>query len=142
MTDALSRQLMLQPRGTFLTATPSGNLTATTPSRGPLEAFTPLLVTSSSSLFPICSLRTNSEKYLSISTTEGKHELRADAEEVDEGERLYIKCQREFVYKAKMAEAEKRGETTGAGTGKKRVFDSGPAAGSLEDEIAKKCVAS
>lgn len=121
-------------RGTFLTATPSGNLTATTPSRGPLEAFTPLL-TKSSSLFPICSIRTQSEKYLSASTSGDKIELRADSEEVDEHEKVYIKCQREFVYKAKIAAAEARGETSGS---KKRVFDNGPDAGSIEDEIAKK----
>lgn len=48
---------------------------------------------------------------------------------------MYIKCQREFVYKAKMAAAEARGETSGS---KKRVFDSGLSAGSIEDEIAKK----
>ena len=123
--------------GTFLTATPSGTLTATTPSRGPLEAFTPFLNKSSSSLFPICSIRTQSEKYLSASTSGDKTELRADAEEVDEKERVYIKCQREFVYKAKLAAAEARGETSGS---KKRVFDNGPDAGSIEDEIAKKYV--
>lgn len=132
----LSSALGSYNSGTFLTATPSGNLTATTPSRGPLEAFTPLLVTSSSSLFPIASIRTQSEKYLSVSSIGGKLELRADAEEADESERVYVKCQREFVYKAKMAQAEARGETSG--TGKKRAFDSGPSAGSLEDEIAKK----
>jgi protein FRG1 len=126
---------MLMSRGTFLTAAPSGTLTATTPSRGPLEAFTPLLVKSSSSLFPICSLRTHSEKYLSASTIGDKVELRVDADEIGEHERVYIKCQREFVYKAKMAAAEARGETSGS---KKRVFDSGPSAGSIEDEIAKK----
>lgn len=65
-------------------------------------------------------------------------ELRADSDEVDEGERVYIKCQREFVYKAKLAQLEAKGEMSGVG--KKRVFDSGPSAGSLEDEIAKKCV--
>jgi protein FRG1 len=119
--------------GTFLTATPSGNLTATTPSRGPLEAFTPLL--SKSSLFPTCSIKTQSDKYLSASTSGDKLELRADADQVDEHEKVYIKCQREFVYKAKMAAAEARGETSGS---KKRVFDSGPSAGSIEDEIAKK----
>jgi protein FRG1 len=64
-----------------------------------------------------------------------KTELRADAEAVDEKERVYIKCQREFVYKAKLAAAEARGETSGS---KKRVFDNGPDAGSIEDEIAKK----
>jgi len=56
---------------------------------------------------------------------------------VDEKESVYIKCQREFVYKAKLAAAEARGETSGS---KKRVFDNGPDAGSIEDEIAKKYV--
>jgi protein FRG1 len=102
-----------------------------------LTAFTPFLNKSSSSLFPICSIRTQSEKYLSASTSGDKTELRADAEVVDEKERVYIKCQREFVYKAKLAAAEARGETSGS---KKRVFDNGPDAGSIEDEIAKKCV--
>lgn len=65
-------------------------------------------------------------------------ELRADSDQVDENERVYIKCQREFVYKAKIAQLEAKGEGLGMGSGKKRVFDSGPSAGSLEDEIAKK----
>jgi protein FRG1 len=63
-------------------------------------------------------------------------ELRADSDQVGDQERVYIKCQREFVYKAKLALAEAKGEMVGSG--KKRVFDSGPSAGSLEDEIAKK----
>ena len=55
---------------------------------------------------------------------------------MNENEKVYIKCQREFVYKARLAQAEAKGEISGIG--KKRVFDSGPSAGSLEDEIAKK----
>lgn len=120
--------------GTFLTATPSGNVTASTPSRGPLEAFKPLVSTSSSP-FPCFALQTSSEKYLSIAELTGvapgkrdKYELRADSDEVGEGERVRIKCQREFVLKAKMTE--------GMASGKRRVDMSG--GGNVEDEVKRK----
>ena len=125
--------------GTFLTAHPSGKLSADTPSRGPLEGFVPLITRSSA--FPTLSLQTSSEKFLSVSSDAGlgkKPELRADAETPADGE-LKIKCQREFVLKAKVAAAEARGDQEGGGGKKLRMFREGPAPGSLEDEMRKKC---
>ena len=126
--------------GTFLTATPSGVLSATTPSRGPLESFVPFLATTSSSPFPTFSLKTHAEKYLSATPPAGpsiiksRAELRADADVAGEGEMLRVKCQREFVLKAKIAIEDAKGE----GKGKTRMTDGGPAPGSLEDEMKKK----
>ena len=125
--------------GTFLTAHPSGSLTATTPSRGPLEAFKPMPTSAglSSSTFPTYALQTSSEKYLSVSPVSGlvpgkkdKYELRADADAVGESERVRIKCQREFVLKAKMA-AEGDGVVGKPGPGR-------GGGGSLEDEMKRK----
>ncbi|KIR26769.1 protein FRG1 [Cryptococcus deuterogattii LA55] len=113
--------------GTFLTASPSGSLTATTPSRGPLEAFIPITSSSStSSSFPTFALQIqHNSKYFSATTIAGKAELRADADGIGESEGLRIKCQREFVYKARQGEDVK---------GKKRMADSGPTAASIEDD--------
>lgn len=133
---------ILTSSGTFLTATPSGNLTATAPSRGPLEAFRPIYNSTANSSFPSFALQTQSDKYLSVSTTPGlvapggsksKWELRADSDEVNENERVRIKCQREFVLKAKLA---KEGE--GSGNVAKRRFEGGAAGGSLDDEMSRK----
>ena len=49
---------------------------------------------------------------------------------------LRVKCQREFVLKAKVAMEEAKGE----GKGKGRGMEGGPAPGSLEDEMKKKWV--
>lgn len=113
--------------GTFLTASPSGSLTATTPSRGPLEAFIPITSSSfTSSSFPSFALQIqHNSKYFSATTIAGKAELRADADGIGESEGLRIKCQREFVYKARQGEDVK---------GKKRMADSGPTAASIEDD--------
>lgn len=129
-------------RGTFLTAASSGSLSAATPSRGPLEAFVPA-ITIGSSLHPTLSLKTSSEKYLSISVNKEKLtlgkpsvELRADSEEIGPSEGLKIKCQREHVIKAREAIA-------GGPKGKKRTTESGRAIdveGTLEDEIERKSV--
>ncbi len=49
---------------------------------------------------------------------------------------LRVKCQREFVLKAKMAIEEAKGE---GGEGKGRItMGGGPTPGSLEDEMKKK----
>ncbi|WVN87490.1 uncharacterized protein L203_102672 [Cryptococcus depauperatus CBS 7841] len=89
--------------GTFLTASPSGSLTASTPSRGPLEAFVPLLSTDSK--FSAFSLQSqHNSKYLSATGKGGKVELRIDADIDGELEALRIKCQREFVFKARMGD--------------------------------------
>jgi protein FRG1 len=117
-------------------------LTATTPSRGPLESFVPSLTPSPTSPFPTLTLQSHSEKYFSATTLTGsaptilksKAELRADADVVGEGEGLRIKCQREFVLKAKMAMEDAK-----EGKGRTRV-EGGPAPGSLEDEMRKKWV--
>ena len=129
-------------RGTFLTAATSGVLSASTPSRGPLEGFVPIL-TVGSSIHPTLSLKTSSDKYLSISInteklTLGKPqiELRADADEVGQMEGLRIKCQRDFVNKA-------RADLAGGPKGKKRNTESGRSVdieGTLEDERERKCV--
>jgi hypothetical protein len=130
--------------GTFLTATPTGNLTATTPSRGPLESLTPTI--SLSSLFPQLSLKTHSEKYLSVATSSSTKlgsnlELRADAEEIGDEEKIWIKCQREYMFKARMAIAQAEGGSGGGGKGKERsLWDKGPAEGSAEDEMRRKWV--
>ncbi|RXK36610.1 protein FRG1 [Tremella mesenterica] len=119
--------------GTFLTATPSGTLTANTPSRGPLEAFIPSL--NSTHTFPSLSLQTHNEKYISVSSASGlgkKPELRGDADTPEDAQ-LHIKCQREFVLKAKVAAAEAKGE----GRSSKRLLSTGPAPGSVEDEMRK-----
>ncbi|WVR07966.1 hypothetical protein IAU60_005009 [Kwoniella sp. DSM 27419] len=129
--------------GTFLTASPSGSLTADTPSRGPLEAFIPLAAfseSSSSSLFPGIALQTqHSSKYLSASAPTGaavgkvKAELRIDAGDMGRTETLRVKCQREFVYKARLAMQEGKEGTKS----KKRFMDGGPAEGSIEDEMKR-----
>jgi len=125
--------------GTFLTAHPSGSLTATTPSRGPLEAFKPMPTSagSSSSTFPTYALQTSSDKYISVSPVSGlvpgkkdNYELRADADAVGDHERVRIKCQREFVLKAKMA-VEGNGVVGKVGPGR-------GGAGTLEDEMKRK----
>ncbi|WVQ84763.1 hypothetical protein IAT38_006920 [Cryptococcus sp. DSM 104549] len=136
--------------GTFLTATPSGTLTASTPSRGPLEAFIPVSAPTSTSsdsdtlsLFPSYAIQTQHlSKYLSAAPPSGpslvksKAELRADADDVDERERVRIKCQREFVLKARVAVEEAAGGSTSA-KGKRRLLDGGPAEGSREDELRR-----
>ena len=127
--DLAVRQLI--DSGTFLTAHPSGALSATTPSRGPLEAFTPLLhpaapsspSSSSTSLpFPTVNLQTQSAAYLSAISADpekgGRPEIRADAETIGINEQWRIKCQREHVLKVRMAKAD---EVGGVGTGKGRA---------------------
>ncbi|RSH93140.1 hypothetical protein EHS25_007493 [Saitozyma podzolica] len=122
--------------GTFLTASPSGVLSAGTPSRGPLESFVPIISTGGT--FPSFALRTQSEKFLSAAPSTGaslskdRIELRADADELGEHEMLRVKCQREFVFKAKVAKAEAM-----EGKGKSKLFSGGPAEGSLEDEMRR-----
>jgi protein FRG1 len=128
--------------GTFLTAASSGVLSASTPSRGPLEAFVPIM-TVGSSIHPTLSLKTSSDHYLSISInaeklTLGKPqiELRADADEVGQMEGFRIKCQRDFVNKA-------RADLAGGPKGKKRNTESGRTIdieGTLEDERERKYV--
>lgn len=135
--------------GTFLSAPPSGVLSATTPSRGPLEAFVPLLTpasssssgsSSSSSAFPTLHLKTNSLTFLSSSSAAGlgsKVELRADADTAGAQEGLRIKCQREFVLRARLEKEDAKGGE--GGTGKvRRMLDGGAKAGSLEDEMNRK----
>jgi protein FRG1 len=129
----------LTPRGTFLTAHPSGTLTASTPSRGPLEAFKPSFNASASSTFPSFALQTQSENFISVQEapiapggSKNKFELRADAKEVGEHERIRVKCQREFVLKARL---EREGR---AGVAIKRRLEGGPSVGSVEDEIKRK----
>ncbi|WRT69815.1 uncharacterized protein IL334_006806 [Kwoniella shivajii] len=136
--------------GTFLTATPSGTLTATTPSRGPLEAFIPISNSSPSasssslsSAFPGWSIQTqHNSKYISASEPTGltigklKAELRADVDTAGENELVRIKCQREFVYKARLAlQQEKDGVSSSSS--KKRFLEGGPNEGSIEDELAR-----
>ncbi|WVQ66173.1 uncharacterized protein L199_004352 [Kwoniella botswanensis] len=131
--------------GTFLTASPSGTLSATTPSRGPLEAFIPQPSPSSSrssSVFPGWSIQTqHNSKYLSTSAPSGtsvgklKAELRIDVDQPGEHELIRIKCQREFVYKAKLALQE--GKDGNASSSKKRFLSGGPAEGSIEDELKR-----
>ncbi|ORY34583.1 hypothetical protein BCR39DRAFT_513483 [Naematelia encephala] len=129
--------------GTFLTAHPSGTLSATTPSRGPLESFVPILTpssssSSSSSLFPTLSLQTNAEKYLSAPPTSsaviksGRAELRADADVIGPNEGFRVKCQREFVLKARVDKAGGAGD--GDIKGKSRIREGG---GSVEDEMRR-----
>ncbi|KAK1923474.1 FRG1-like family-domain-containing protein [Papiliotrema laurentii] len=124
--------------GTFLTAHPSGTLTASTPSRGPLEAFKPSFNASASSTFPSFALQTQSENFISVQEapiapggSKNKFELRADAKEVGEHERIRVKCQREFVLKARL---EREGR---AGVAIKRRLEGGPSVGSVEDEIKR-----
>ncbi|KAL1412574.1 hypothetical protein Q8F55_000321 [Vanrija albida] len=124
--------------GTFLTVSPSGVLSATAASRGPLEALVPVL-TDASGLFPKIALRTHADKYISVPsfTKEEiyahKSELRGDADAPGEDEGFRIKCQREFVLKARVAAIE--GKEGGAG--KRRLLEGGPSAGSVEDELRK-----
>ncbi|WVQ95930.1 hypothetical protein IAU59_003029 [Kwoniella sp. CBS 9459] len=132
--------------GTFLTASPSGTLSASTPSRGPLEAFIPLASSSSSSssssaLFPEYAIQTqHNSKYLSTVPPTGaavgklKAELRVDADTPQENETVRIKCQREFVFKARLAQQEMQ---EGGSRSKKRVLEGGPSEGSIEDEMKK-----
>jgi protein FRG1 len=65
-------------------------------------------------------------------------ELRGDADTIGSGEKWRVKCQREFVLKAKMAVLEAKGELAGVGGKAKRRLDGGVAEGSLEDEIKRK----
>ncbi|WWD20425.1 hypothetical protein CI109_104901 [Kwoniella shandongensis] len=133
--------------GTFLTASPSGTLTATTPSRGPLEAFIPLASSSTSSspsLFPTYAIKIqHNEKYISAAPPSGpsiakvKAELRGDADTVGEYETIKIKCQREFVFKARLANSEAKGGDEGESKSKRRLLDGGPAEGSVEDELRR-----
>ena len=124
--------------GTFLTAHPSGSITATTPSRGPLEAFKPVFNSTANSTFPSFAIETQSGEYISVQETpigsgsKNKFELRADAKEVGESERVRVKCQREFVLKARL---EREGQD---GAAVKRRLEGGPSGGSLQDEINKK----
>lgn len=130
--------VLLTASGTFLTATPSGALTATAPSRGPLEGFT--LELTQGSLFPSVAVKTSSGSFISVPEASRdeimskKATIRADAEEVGEREGIRVKCQREFVLKARVAAVE--GKEGGAG--KRRLLDRGPAMGSVEDELRKK----
>jgi protein FRG1 len=124
--------------GTFLTAGPSGTLTADTPSRGPLEAFK-AISQSTSTPFPSYAIRTQSDKHLSVSdggpgssSSKTRFELRADADSVGESETVSIKCQREFVFKAKVS---REGEE---GAMRRRRFEGGAAVGSVQDEIRRK----
>jgi len=131
--------------GTFLTAAASGALSALTPSRGPLECFTPSLTASPSSPHPTFSLRSSSDCYLSVSKPAGdvkptiglsttaapKYDLRADVTACGENEEWKIKCQREFVNKARV---ERLG---GPGALKRLAAAAGGKAvdyGSVEDE--------
>jgi protein FRG1 len=130
---------VLTDSGTFLTAHPSGTLSASTPSRGPLESFTPSF--SSSSPFPKLYLRTQADKFVSLPPASfglgKKGELRADADGQGEQEGFRVKCQREFVLKAKLALEGEGGLSAGAGssTVKRRKEGQG---GSLEDEVNRK----
>ena len=129
--DAIS---LTTTSGTFLTASPSGVLTANTASRGPLEAFRPLPIFTES-IFPSFSIETSSDKYLSAiagPSLGGKVELRADADEVGDHQRIRLKCQREFVLKAKMAIEGDKGKR------KEDGLESGPSGGSREDEMERK----
>ncbi|KAL7425229.1 hypothetical protein Q5752_000917 [Cryptotrichosporon argae] len=118
--------------GTFLTAHPSGTLSASNPSRGPLESLTPDLFTpssssssSSSSPFPSLTLKTHAETYLSappasaLEATSGSKrpgaELRGDAEVPGAAERFWVKCQREFVWRAKGGGEKRRKEDEAGG---------------------------
>lgn len=129
-------------RGTFLTANPSGTLTADTPSRGPLESFTPSVLPPSSSSpgpglqhpFPTLTLETAAKTYLSYSKPVASvpsklaFEVRCDGEEAGSKEKWIVKCQREYVYKARLeASGVKMKKKAGDGT-----------IGTLEDEIEKK----
>lgn len=63
-------------------------------------------------------------------------EIRADAESAGDREGLRIKCQREFVLKARIAKAESEG---GEGAGRvKGIVSGGAAIGSVEDEMKRK----
>jgi protein FRG1 len=118
----------------------------TSPSHPAIAGFVPLTLTSLSvpiistgGTFPSFALRTQSEKFLSAAPSTGaslskdRIELRADADELGEHEMLRVKCQREFVFKAKVAKAEAM-----EGKGKSKLFSGGPAEGSLEDEMRRK----
>lgn len=52
-------------------------------------------------------------------------------------ELLRIKCQREFVVKARIAQSEAKDGGAG-GSSIKRRLEGGPAAGSVEDEMRRK----
>jgi len=127
--------------GTFLTATPSGTITASTPSRGPLESFTPTLTSTPEDPFPAFTLQTQSLTYLSASPpnglTPGKGvaELRGDGDIIGEAQKWRVKCQREFVIKAKIANLEAKGEL---GLKGKRRLEGGVMEGSMEDEAKRK----
>lgn len=126
-----------------MTANTSGTLTADTPSRGPLESFVPAILPPSTSSpgpglqhpFPTLTLETASKTYLSfskpaasIATGKVAFDLRGDADEVGPKEKWIVKCQREFVYKARLeASGVKKKKQAGDGT-----------LGTLEDEIEKK----
>lgn len=93
-------------------------------------------------MFPSLALKTHAGNYLSAppptreQLASKKAEVRADAESADGDEqRLRIKCQREFVLKARVAALEgKEG-----GSGKRRLLDrAGPSLGSVEDELHRK----
>jgi len=98
-------------------------------------------LTTGTTLHPSFSLKTSSDKYLSISVnaeklTLGKPqvELRADAEEIGKFEGLRIKCQRDFVNKA-------RAELAGGPKGKKRNTENGRTVdieGTVDDERERK----
>jgi protein FRG1 len=84
-------------------------------------------------------LQTSSDKYLSVTELKDvapgkrdKFELRADSDGVNEAEKVWIKCQREFVLKAKMTE--------GMVSGKRRVDMGGNMGGNVEDEVKRKWV--
>jgi protein FRG1 len=66
----------------------------------------------------------------------GVAELRGDADVIGSSEKWRVKCQREFVLKAKLAALEARGE--GASSKGKRRLEGGVMEGSLEDEARRK----
>lgn len=102
-----------------MTAHPSGALSANTPSRGPLEAFTHILTPSASASssastslpFPSINLQTQAAAYLSANSDDKdrKPELRADADAAGYSETWRIKCQREHVLKMRVAKADEKG---------------------------------
>lgn len=92
-------------------------------------------------MFPSFSLKTSTDKYISVPASEKdkilakKAELRADATEIGEFESLRVKCQREHVLKAKIEAIASRD----GGAGKRRLLErGGPAIGSIDDELKRK----
>lgn len=140
-----------RPSGTFLTAHPSGVLSASTPSRGPLESFTPVLASPSSpsssspgpsaSSFPSFRLQTQAGKYITYVPGHLGHkpDLRADADAPDPLGGWSIKCQREFVLKARREQEDREAGPLGVGAGRRRDREEGQGvAGGREDEAKRK----